>query len=542
MKALKNKGFTLVEMVIAMGVLTIVMAEVAVLLVNSSKLYFNASRETDLQDQAQRVTTVIEEMLVDADVEVSCNTSGSSDILIIKRRENPYEIVENGFAAGATNIKEYKIYMDTTTLASKGYGDLKVLIDGTSNELIAKSLACFNVDMSEYEANSKVNISFKFYDGKYEYGGDGTGGVSSMFSKDYYIRNEIGMATTTPEPDISNNDIELYVLRYQKLSLADETAAKLPLYSLDPSAYFTYEIEGGDPESPGDIYNYVDSNRNFHLDKEHNILTLDDLRVNGNYDFETSNNAGYEPCIINVYLNDGTYCFKVKCNVEKVSIGLSASENTGDLRNWDGITNHYDAKDVSGKRRTGEIVAYTNNNSGESSYITSLVEARGIDLSEAKGFDGTSYTTNVIFDVFVENYSNIGSAVGTTDTLKLGDSTKKNLVMANLDPSYTFASGSRFQNVRLFLRKDINAIAVETELYNVDGGAAPTSLTNFYKTSRLVISGHLYFTDSTGALVSTLNVRAYPVPSGDMQGTIATTNDFVPGEFYDNLKAGAKSY
>ena len=69
MKALKNKGFTLVEMVIAMGVLTIVMAEVAVLLVNSSKLYFNASRETDLQDQAQRVTTVIEEMLVDAEGE-----------------------------------------------------------------------------------------------------------------------------------------------------------------------------------------------------------------------------------------------------------------------------------------------------------------------------------------------------------------------------------------------------------------------------------------------------------------------------------------
>ena len=69
MKA-QRKGFTLVEMIVAMAVLAIVLGEIGVVLTNTTKIYSKGSYEIFLQGEAQQAVQSIEELMLDATKEI----------------------------------------------------------------------------------------------------------------------------------------------------------------------------------------------------------------------------------------------------------------------------------------------------------------------------------------------------------------------------------------------------------------------------------------------------------------------------------------
>ena len=61
-----KKGFTLVEMIVAMAVLAIVLGEIGVVLSNTTKIYSKGSYEISLQAEAQQAVQAMEDVMVNA--------------------------------------------------------------------------------------------------------------------------------------------------------------------------------------------------------------------------------------------------------------------------------------------------------------------------------------------------------------------------------------------------------------------------------------------------------------------------------------------
>ncbi len=69
-----NKGYSLVELVIAVAILLIVMAELGALMVNSQHIYRNGLYEVDLQEEAQQVLQLMGDMMANANVSIDRET------------------------------------------------------------------------------------------------------------------------------------------------------------------------------------------------------------------------------------------------------------------------------------------------------------------------------------------------------------------------------------------------------------------------------------------------------------------------------------
>ncbi|MCR5129134.1 MAG: prepilin-type N-terminal cleavage/methylation domain-containing protein [Lachnospiraceae bacterium] len=77
---IKNKGYTLVELLVAVALLVIVMAEVGALMINSQTLYKRGFYEVNLQEEAQQIVQQIEDLLINASVDVQCVTKKHNGI------------------------------------------------------------------------------------------------------------------------------------------------------------------------------------------------------------------------------------------------------------------------------------------------------------------------------------------------------------------------------------------------------------------------------------------------------------------------------
>ena len=196
-----NKGYTLVELLIAMAIFAVVMAEVCNMMQQSSKLYLNGTYEIDLQTEAQQIVQQMEELLIDANVSVNVlpNAVGLS--------VNDIEIVNHD----VTYLIQY-----TQPNPSVSYGDIYLTVTGAStapNALMGEYVESLSLNMAEYETASKITLEIALRNDKYTY----------TTSKDIYLRNDIGLGGGRPTPSPEGNfDEELDVLRFREYNLSSE--------------------------------------------------------------------------------------------------------------------------------------------------------------------------------------------------------------------------------------------------------------------------------------------------------------------------------
>lgn len=199
--AKNNKGFTLIELIVALAVMSIVMVEIFTLMSNSSVLYRKGSAEVDLQAEAQQLIQQMEELMIDCNNSISINrpTLVNSDNITISNNDARYNLVYS--KANPTDTYG-TVYMTKEDFV--GAGSVMTPIP------MAEYVESVSVNMGRYQDYSMVTIEVVMYNDMYHYSA----------SKDIYLRNNIGVSTNgVPEDAASTYDYELCVLRYRSYDL-----------------------------------------------------------------------------------------------------------------------------------------------------------------------------------------------------------------------------------------------------------------------------------------------------------------------------------
>ncbi len=188
MKAGNNKGYSLVELLLAIFILALVMAGVVSIMRATSVSYRNGNFEVNVQTEAQIVANQIEELLVDADTSVSYNSStgvytivnhGVSHQLKYDSSESTiqYQSGSGGWSLMAEYVEGFSID-GISTNTSEVACDNKVTVNVTMNNQGYKYTAVKDVYYRNAIENTKVQQL------------DGTGsGMSSSTSEEVIYVN-----------------------------------------------------------------------------------------------------------------------------------------------------------------------------------------------------------------------------------------------------------------------------------------------------------------------------------------------------------------
>lgn len=161
MKAGNNKGYSLVELLLAIFILALVMAGVVSIMRATSVSYRNGNFEVNVQTEAQIVANQIEELLVDADTSVSYNSSNGI-----------YTIVNHGVS------HQLKYDSSESTIQYKsGTGSWSLMAEYVEGF----SIDGISYDSSEVACDNKVTVNVTMNNEGYKY----------TAVKDVYYRNAI---------------------------------------------------------------------------------------------------------------------------------------------------------------------------------------------------------------------------------------------------------------------------------------------------------------------------------------------------------------
>lgn len=146
---LENKGFSIVEMLCAIIILTMVTAAISTIVLVSTKVYKSEVTDTNVQQDAQLAANRISEIIKDAvSVAVSGGASETegSDLEIIKDKDkkNGYRV----YLASDNNLMFEELSGDETS-------------SGLGAQVLAGNITDFTADISEFEKNNIVKITFK---------------------------------------------------------------------------------------------------------------------------------------------------------------------------------------------------------------------------------------------------------------------------------------------------------------------------------------------------------------------------------------------
>lgn len=170
-----NKGYTLTELLLAMAILAIVMAQVGNIIFSSTMLYRRGSGEVNLQADAQQVVKLFEELAVD------CNKGISSDATSITITNQAVN-----YGNGAVANPSYKFILEPTSkvlylqvngptgsVTQKVADNVKSIKLVTGDAFKKSSKAVFTVDMEKEVDQAGTTYTY-------------------TATKDVYFRNHIG--------------------------------------------------------------------------------------------------------------------------------------------------------------------------------------------------------------------------------------------------------------------------------------------------------------------------------------------------------------
>lgn len=284
----RNKGYTLVELMVAVAVLLLVMAEVGALMVNSQSLYKNGYYEVNLQENSQQVVQTVQDLLMNANVPYSLTvTTGTSlgidsDIVSFKTKERQKS---GDVYLDAWDDVTYKIGrrtdLDASAVPKSGkvglYTDLVLVRDvgGTSTtSLIAEGVQSIYItknkdiestaggDMFNVSTADVVSISMNMVNESYRYSSAG----------EVYLRNKIGTGGD-PMPDGGSGsaaDVDLTILRIHTYDLKKFVPAEYhaSFAFIDGAAGSYYDLN----TSTGEFKCKSDLNTNWEWEKECDLV------------------------------------------------------------------------------------------------------------------------------------------------------------------------------------------------------------------------------------------------------------------------------
>lgn len=174
---LNNKGFSLVELIISVAILTIITSAILGFIVTSSKSYGNVSEDVSLQQEAQLSLNQISDLIVDSTSGLKYYYNDNEALIILSDADISGDVtsktlaiynVQKEIVSGVTVENKY-IYNIIWRKADKKIYLRKDSIDSSTglvtqgNEvLMVEYVTDFNPSLTKVESRKKVSISMTF--------------------------------------------------------------------------------------------------------------------------------------------------------------------------------------------------------------------------------------------------------------------------------------------------------------------------------------------------------------------------------------------
>ena len=156
-KKLNNKGFTLVELIIVMAIMGLVGLAVAGFIGTSSSQYKSATKEVDLQYEAQIFMNQLGDMVQSATKVTSCTYSATAGD-VVEVFEVTKTIEKEDPKASGNTITETHVYKLTLNLdKSKVY----MQKDSGSKDLMAEYVSGFKATIDKDKNSVNFDVDFK---------------------------------------------------------------------------------------------------------------------------------------------------------------------------------------------------------------------------------------------------------------------------------------------------------------------------------------------------------------------------------------------
>ena len=222
-----NKGYTLVELLVAMGIFVIMLLEVYSVMANSSTIYRNGNYEVQLQTEAQQVVLQLEDLMVDCNGSISYDEANK--VLSISSN-----VVDEGTGTITPVVYTIKYVPAGTGTPANMYGQLTYQKTGMTTPIpLADYVEEFSVDMSGY-TNDNITLNLAFSNDDYSY----------TASEDIYLRNEIGSGGSGGADDTSGAKKFLDVKRYATYELSKLYDIKEDGYEYDYKEFYFKDKNG----------------------------------------------------------------------------------------------------------------------------------------------------------------------------------------------------------------------------------------------------------------------------------------------------------
>lgn len=256
-----QKGFTLVELIIAVAILAVVTLAVCGFIVVGSRSYTSANTDIMLQQDAQLALNQISDVIIDTTDSISygLRSGGSGDMqLVLKDSEFAGEatekclvVVNKQESGSVNNNKSYWFYWskDDETIyfnevdasSDMDEGDIKSAFEDAAQQdkvyILAQHVQDFSVDISQFEANRVVMLSVLFANGNREY----------ATSNNVTVRNRIALNQITVDPMKRATEFTINAVQSVTLEPGDffSLADKVTVTSDADNKDLIWEIVGG---------------------------------------------------------------------------------------------------------------------------------------------------------------------------------------------------------------------------------------------------------------------------------------------------------
>lgn len=208
-----QKGFTLVELIIAIAILAIVTLAVCGFIVVGSRSYTSANTDIMLQQEAQLALNQISDVIIDTTDSISY---GNGMELVLKDSEFSSEPDEKILVVvnkkGSNNDNDsYRfewskdsetIYFNTSDTVIDDT-NLEPVFDDTNRAILAQHVKELHIDISQFEENRVVMISMTFRNGNKEY----------TTSNNVTVRNRIALNKIDIEPMKKANEFTITTVK-----------------------------------------------------------------------------------------------------------------------------------------------------------------------------------------------------------------------------------------------------------------------------------------------------------------------------------------
>lgn len=234
-----KKGFTLVEIIVSLAIMTIVAGAVGAFMVAGNNSYMRGNKELTLQEEAQLTANQIIDMIIDVEKDIQFTDNGTTSELFLENEKNSY-LLQWRKGSGASDPGRVYFHESDNTL------DVDGNLVWSTESLLAEYVTKFDVDLSGVRSDRTVilRMDFSYQDKSYS------------INETIRLRNDLSAAKGTDYVWISGLQISpknptvktAESLNFSYRILGDPEAAEAEMAKPDPVTWkVEYYNDGGTP-------------------------------------------------------------------------------------------------------------------------------------------------------------------------------------------------------------------------------------------------------------------------------------------------------